>query len=88
MIQVVLNKGGETFIFYYEEGGEEDLLATFLDFAKNPEINFDSIDAAILTRRIFDGMQSCVSPKHPEIVLLRDEIRELISKLICSSAGG
>ena len=85
MNQMVLNKGEEVFIFSYGEGNEGDLLAIFLDFAKNPKISFDWIDAAVLTRRVFSEIQTSVFPEYPEIVLLKDKIKKLISDLICGS---
>ncbi|MBI2451855.1 hypothetical protein HYV50_02120 [Candidatus Pacearchaeota archaeon] len=50
--QITLMKGNEGFIFRYEVGREEELLDSFLEYASNPNINFDWFDAAVLSYQL------------------------------------
>ena len=48
MNQLTLNKGGERFIFRYEEGTEDKLMDAIIDQAESHKTSFDWLDAAIL----------------------------------------
>jgi len=54
--QLVLNKGGEKFIFLYEEGGEDKLLDVLIEQAKDPASNFDWLDAAVLSFKLIQSL--------------------------------
>lgn len=42
-------KGKQRFVFWYAEGRQADLLATFVDLAADPDCEFDWFDAAVLS---------------------------------------
>ena len=50
--QLILNKGGERFIFRYTPGCEDKLLETFADEAQRRRTSFDWFDAAILSYKL------------------------------------
>ena len=50
--QLVLNKGGEKFIFRFGNGCEDKLLETFIQQARNESSNFDWFDAAVLSFKL------------------------------------
>jgi len=50
--QLVLNKGGERFIFRYEQGGEDDLLTALIAAVKDRRTRFDWFDAAVLSFKL------------------------------------
>jgi hypothetical protein len=50
--QMVLNKGGEKFIFRYEEGCENELIDALIEQAKDNRTNFDWFDAAVLSFKL------------------------------------
>jgi hypothetical protein len=50
--QLVLNKGGEKFIFRYEPGREDQLLDAMVEQAKNKRTDFDWFDAAVLSFKL------------------------------------
>ena len=54
--QLVLNKGAEKFIFRYEAGHEDDLLAALIDQAKNKRTAFDWFDAAVLSFKLTQSL--------------------------------
>ncbi|MBU2545314.1 hypothetical protein KKC65_02580 [Patescibacteria group bacterium] len=50
--QLVLNKGGEKFIFLYKEGQEDKLLDALIETAESQKTSFDWIDAAVLSLKL------------------------------------
>ena len=54
--QLVLNKGGEKFIFRYDIGNEGQLLDAFVASAANPQTNFDWFDAAVLSFKLTQSL--------------------------------
>ena len=50
--QLVLNKGGEKFIFRYEQGSEDQLLDALVEQAGDGASNFDWFDAAVLSFKL------------------------------------
>ena len=50
--QLVLNKGGEKFVFRYESGCEDELLEVMIEQAKDKRIDFDWFDAAVLSFKL------------------------------------
>lgn len=50
--RLVLIKGSEKFIFRYEPGSEDLLLDALMAQAKDPKINFDWFDAAVLSFKL------------------------------------
>ena len=56
MRQLVLNKGGEKFIFRYESGHEDNLLDALITQAKDKRTEFDWFDAAVLSFKITQSL--------------------------------
>lgn len=50
--QLVLNKGGEKFIFRYGQGCENDLLDALIAQVKDRRTNFDWFDAAVISFKL------------------------------------
>ncbi len=49
MRQFVLHKGGEVYIFRYEQGREDELLDALIDCVKDKRTGFDWFDAAVIS---------------------------------------
>ena len=49
---LALIKGGERYVFLYDDQSSEQLLKTISSYAADPELNFSWYDAAILSQRI------------------------------------
>jgi hypothetical protein len=56
--QLVLNKGGEKYIFRYEEGMEDNLLENLVASAKDERLEFDWFDAAVLSFKLTHSLMS------------------------------
>ena len=56
MRQLVLNKGGERFIFRYEQGSEDQLLDALVEQAKDNRTDFDWFDAAVLSFKLTQAL--------------------------------
>ena len=54
--QLVLNKGGEKFIFRYEAGSEDKLLDALIGQAKDRRTSFDWFDAAVLSFKLTQSL--------------------------------
>lgn len=54
--QLVLNKGGERYIFRYEAGQEGPLLDALVACATDPRTDFDWFDAAVLSFRLTQSL--------------------------------
>ena len=54
--QLVLNKGGEKFVFRYERGSEDKLLEAIIKKAKDKKTNFDWFDAAVLSFKLTQSL--------------------------------
>jgi hypothetical protein len=54
--QLVLNKGGEKFIFRYEQGREDELLDALIEQAKDRRTDFDWFDAAVLSFKLTQAL--------------------------------
>jgi len=54
--QLVLNKGGEKFIFRYETGSEDKLLDALIQQAKDRRTTFDWFDAAVLSFKLTQSL--------------------------------
>lgn len=54
--QLVLNKGGEKFIFRYESGHEDTLLDALINQAKDRRTEFDWFDAAVLSFKLTQSL--------------------------------
>ena len=54
--QLVLNKGGQRFIFRYETGSEDKLLDALIDQAKDNRTDFDWFDAAVLSFKLTQAL--------------------------------
>ena len=50
--ELILNKGGERYIFRYEAGNEDELLDALIEAAKSQRTNFDWFDAAVLSFKL------------------------------------
>ena len=50
--QLVLVKGGHRFVFRYERGAEAEVLTQMLELARDPESDFDTFDAAVLSHQM------------------------------------
>jgi hypothetical protein len=50
--QFSLVKGNERYLVNCSEGDEEIAIAQLMEWAENPEMNFDWFDAAVLARQI------------------------------------
>lgn len=53
---MVLNKGGEKFIFRYDSGCEDKLLESLIEQAKDKRTNFDWFDAAIISFKLTQSL--------------------------------
>ena len=54
--QLMLNKGGEKFIFRYDSGCEDQLLDTLIEQAKDSHTDFDWFDAAVLSFKLTQSL--------------------------------
>ena len=54
--QLILNKGGEKFIFRYEAGSEDKLLDALIQQAKDRRTSFDWFDAAVLSFKLTQSL--------------------------------
>jgi len=54
--QLVLNKGGEKYIFRYENGCEDDLLDVLIKQAQESRTDFDWFDAAVLSFKLTQSL--------------------------------
>jgi len=54
--QLVLNKGGEKFIFRYDAGCEDELMDALIDQAKDKSTVFDWFDAAVLSFKLTQAL--------------------------------
>lgn len=71
--QLVLNKGGEKFIFRYDCGSEDKLINVLIEKAKDRSVDFDWFDAAVLSFKLTQSLigqanellkpGSCVQPR-------------------------
>ena len=50
--QLVLVKADQRFVFRYEPGAETEVLTQMLDLARDPESEFDTFDAAVLSHQM------------------------------------
>ena len=50
--QLILNKGGERFIFRFDSGHEDKLLDALVEQVKDDRTNFDWFDAAVLSFKL------------------------------------
>ncbi len=48
-------KGAHRFVFWYRPGQESELLASFLEYAERPDVDFDWFDAAVLSYQMGKG---------------------------------
>ena len=56
--QLVLNKGGEKYIFRYDRGCEDSLIDALMDQARNGNTDFDWFDAAVLSFKLTGSLIS------------------------------
>lgn len=49
---LILNKGGEKFVFRYEQGHEQELFEVIVEQAEDDRTDFDWIDAAVLQLKL------------------------------------
>jgi hypothetical protein len=54
--QLVLNKGGQQYIFRYAGGNEASLLDALVAAAKDQQTDFDWFDAAVLSFKLSQGL--------------------------------
>lgn len=54
--QLVLNKGGEKFIFRYDSGCEDELLESLIKQAQDNRTDFDWFDAAVLSFKLTQSL--------------------------------
>ncbi len=50
-------KGRHRYVFWYRPGQESELLASFLEYAERPDVEFDWFDAAVLSYQMGKGSQ-------------------------------
>ena len=58
---VAMAKGGERYVFLYDDENQETLLDVFDRFAENSELNFSAKDADLLKRKVLDSSMSIAS---------------------------
>jgi hypothetical protein len=51
---LAMAKGGERYVFLYDDASHDALEAVFDKFARNPDLNFSSDDAAMLSQKVED----------------------------------
>jgi hypothetical protein len=54
--QLALVKDGKRFVFRYALGAESEVLSQMLELARDPESNFDTFDAAVLSHQLGQQM--------------------------------
>ncbi|HEV7297961.1 MAG TPA: hypothetical protein VGN72_01245 [Tepidisphaeraceae bacterium] len=47
-----LVKGEHHYIFRWDSGGESAILEALVELVKNPELNFDRFDAAVVSHKV------------------------------------
>jgi len=52
---IALVKGGERYVFTYDDASRAEVLRAFGRFASNPELNFSWYDAAVMSKKVRDG---------------------------------
>ena len=58
--QLVLVKRGQRFVFRYERGAETEVLTQMLELARDPDSNFDTFDAAVLSHQLGQQMSQAL----------------------------
>jgi hypothetical protein len=49
---IALVKGGERYVFLYDDDSREETLRTLARYASNPELSFSWYDAAMLSQKV------------------------------------
>lgn len=52
---LMLEKGGERYVFMFADNKKVEALRTFGKFASDPELNFNWHDAAVLAKKVRDS---------------------------------
>lgn len=63
---LALVKGGERFLFLFDDANRDETLRTLARFAANPELDFSWYDAAMLSRKIRDAVPEA-EPIHSSV---------------------
>ena len=61
-----IKRTGETFIFYYEEGDEPELIRVILEYAKDDSIGIHYADVVIFVQRLRSTMEEEKCQKYLE----------------------
>jgi hypothetical protein len=52
---IALVKGGERYVFLYDDDSREETLRTLGRYAANPDLNFSWYDASVLAQKVRQG---------------------------------
>jgi hypothetical protein len=69
---LALVKGGERYVFLYDDASRAEALRVLGRFASNPELSFSWYDAAVLSQKIRQESQKTTTPRF-ELPLATDE---------------
>lgn len=69
---LALVKGGERYVFLYDDSSRAETLRTLGRFASNPELSFTWYDAAVLSQKIRQDSHKYVSASRFEVPLPSD----------------
>lgn len=59
---LTLSKDGETYRFIFDDANRQNTLRQIAQFAANPELNLNWYDAAVLSRKVRDGLPQFEQP--------------------------
>ena len=69
---LALVKGGERYVFLYDDASRAETLRTLGRYASNPELSFSWYDAAVLSQKIRQDSDKYVSASRFELPLPSD----------------
>jgi hypothetical protein len=63
---LALVKGQERYVYVYDDGSEPELIDAFRDHAADPGLSLTWFDAAVLTRKARDQVQTAADQLSPD----------------------
>ena len=64
---VALARGGERYVFLYDDQSYDALIEVFDKFAENADLNFSDNDSALLGKKVRESAHRYASETHPPI---------------------
>ena len=67
--QLVLIKGDDRYVFFYNDSSRKEVLRTFGRFASTPELSFTWYDAAVLSQKVRGKDAQADARKRPRFTI-------------------